>query len=256
MNGDGEIALLLLRGGADPQGVYGPFPYGGAQGNALYAVLRTCRSSFGVHESELVRELIDRGIHADQGDKSEWTALYYAQRYKKYYPSAVLRDLQDSVPQEKRDALVALANEDRRISFKEDMTYNLQMTGFPLLAMATLIGSSIFCREMIYSDNPSANGMATFNAVLTGAMTGGLAAGFIGFQFDRAHASQSYGTGAPGLTLPVFTILFALGGMGAGAFLPAIPSASDAFHQNRFLYYVPSAVSLGLSARLVYTVWF
>jgi hypothetical protein len=124
-----------------------------------------------------------------------------------------------------------------------------------LLLMASLVGSSIICREAVYSSDLSKNGMATLNAALTGAIAGGITAGFIGLQVDREVFSSSSGTGAPGFALPVFTVLFAIAGAGTGSFLPAIPQAKQAFQESRILYYIPSTLALGVSAKIVYTIW-
>jgi hypothetical protein len=144
----------------------------------------------------------------------------------------------------------AEAGREKRQDYAKTVSSRLKISSLLILPLA-YAGFSIGAREGIYRGDPLSNPMGTLNAFMTG-FSGGLTLTFLTILTGWAGANTS----DEGATFMAFGVIAGpIIGVIAGSILAAVTASREAFKENPFLYYLPSA-AIGIAAfPILFRIW-
>jgi hypothetical protein len=207
----------------------------------------------------LVGLLLDAGIDPSEEDVSGSSALRAAfMETSNDSNTKTIKEMLAAASDRKKSAEIkAEINRKNREDYAETVPFRLSRSSLLLLPLA-YTGLSIWMREGVYRDNPLSNWMGTVNAFTTGFAGTGLTGGAVlAFLIVWAGFSEQKSLSLDEATSLFFGIMVAcpIIGLISGIVLAALPVPRDAFKENPFLYYLPSA-ALGAGAGVVlWKIW-
>jgi hypothetical protein len=151
------------------------------------------------------------------------------------------------------EANIAQVRQDLKSEDREVIEENAEALTMAVLVPLVICGVDIWMREGIYADAPRENWMAVVNSSLTLSLGMGLGSALVSVMIYSAFFSSGNGLGdalgAAGTAIAFFTI----GGI-AGGIIGLLPEVSVAFADSAALYYSVPAMSVVISAGVIFTI--